>query len=147
MMTRVRWIFYEDDLFIYKWSSDLQLSNREVDWKLALNSFALRSFFLFVAKCRAAEETAGAELPANAAPAVLDARCTLTSERKPAPVATPLSSELLLRKDTLRRWGSEQRTEDASAATTAPAIPATASEREWRPLALEPVYAAKDLDM
>ncbi|KAI0509836.1 hypothetical protein KFK09_010433 [Dendrobium nobile] len=135
--------------FTYKWSSNLQLSEREVDWKLVLNSFALpfAFFFRFVAKCRAAEGTAGAELPANVAPDVLDARCTLTSERKPSPVARPLSSELLLRKDTLRRWGSEQRTEAASAATTAPAIPATASEREWRPLVLEPVYAAEDLDM
>ncbi|KAH0462405.1 hypothetical protein IEQ34_009980 [Dendrobium chrysotoxum] len=79
-------------------------------------------------QCRAAEGTAGAELPANAAPDVLDARCTLTSERQPSPVARPFSSELLLRKDTLRRWGSEQRTEAASAATTAPAIPATASK-------------------
>ncbi|PKU68196.1 Metallothionein-like protein 4A [Dendrobium catenatum] len=44
-------------------------------------------------------------------------------------------------------WGSEQRTEAASAATTAPAIPATASERECRPLTLESVYEAEDLDI
>ena len=89
----------------------------------------------------------GAVLPANAAPAALDARCTLTWERRPSPSARPLLSELLPRKGTLRRQWPELRTEGASAATTAPAIPATASERQWRPLALEPVYAAKDLDM